>query len=70
VKNPKAKLFRELSYIDVLSKGLEVMDSAAISLCMDNNMPIIVFNMNKRGTMKQVIMGKQSGTLITPNKKK
>jgi uridylate kinase len=68
VKNPKAKLFRELSYIDVLSKGLEVMDSAAISLCMDNDMPIIVFNMNKRGTMKDVIMGKQAGTLITPNK--
>jgi uridylate kinase len=69
VKNPNAKRFTELTYMDVLSKGLEVMDSAAISLCMDNAMPIIVFNMNERGTMKNVIMGQtSSGTLITPNK--
>lgn len=67
VKNPNAKLFQELSYIDVLSKGLEVMDSAAISLCMDNAMPIIVFNMNTRGAMRDVIMGKKIGTLILPN---
>jgi uridylate kinase len=67
VKNPKAKRFSELSYIDVLNKGLEVMDSAAISLCMDNAMPIIVFNMNVRGAMKDVIMGKKIGTLILPN---
>ncbi len=67
VKNPNAKKFQELRYIDVLSKGLEVMDSAAISLCMDNSMPIIVFNMNQRGSMKDVIMGKKVGTLILPN---
>lgn len=67
VKNPKAKKFDELRYIDVLNRGLEVMDSAAISLCMDNAMPIIVFNMNTRGTMKDVIMGKKVGTLILPN---
>jgi uridylate kinase len=67
VKNPNAKKFEELRYIDVLSKGLEVMDSAAISLCMDNSMPIIVFNMNTRGAMRDVIMGKKVGTLILPN---
>lgn len=67
-KNPGAKKFDELRYIDVLSKGLEVMDSAAISLCMDNEMPIIVFSMNERGTMKDVILGKKAGTLILPNK--
>jgi uridylate kinase len=67
VKNPQAKRFEELTYIEVLSKGLEVMDSAAISLCMDNAMPIIVFSMNKRGTMKDVIMGQKVGTLILPN---
>lgn len=68
VKNPKAKKFSELTYIDVLNKGLEVMDSAAISLCMDNAMPIIVFNMNERGTMKNVIMGEKNiGTIILPN---
>jgi uridylate kinase len=67
VKNPNAKKFEELRYIDVLSKGLEVMDSAAISLCMDNAMPIIVFNMNERGAMRNVITGKKVGTLILPN---
>jgi uridylate kinase len=67
VKNPNAKRFDELTYMDVLSKGLEVMDSAAISLCMDNAMPIIVFNMNERGTMKDVVLGKKVGTLILPN---
>jgi uridylate kinase len=67
-KNPDAKKFEELRYIDVLSKGLEVMDSAAISLCMDNEMPIIVFNMNERGSMKNVILGKKVGTLILPNR--
>jgi uridylate kinase len=66
-KNPNAKKFDELTYMDVLSKGLEVMDSAAISLCMDNAMPIIVFSMNERGTMKDVILGKKAGTLILPN---
>lgn len=67
VKNSSAKKFEELRYIDVLSKGLEVMDSAAISLCMDNSMPIIVFNMNTRGAMRNVIMGQKVGTLILPN---
>lgn len=67
VKNPKAKMFHELRYIDVLNKGLKVMDSTAISLCMDHAMPIIVFNMSIRGALKDVLMGKKVGTLILPN---
>ncbi len=67
MKNPKAKMFHELTYIDVLNKGLEVMDSTAISLCMDNKLPIIVFNMGVRGKMRDVVMGKKVGTLILPN---
>lgn len=67
VKNPDAKKFSELRYIDVLNKGLKVMDSTAISLCMDHALPIIVFNMNTRGAMRDVVMGKKTGTLILPN---
>lgn len=67
VKNPKAKMFKELTYIDVLNKGLKVMDSTAISLCMEHALPIIVFNMNKRGSIRDVVMGKKIGTLILPN---
>jgi uridylate kinase len=67
VKNPNAKMFKELSYLDVLSKNLKVMDSTAISLCMDQAMPVIVFNMNKRGTMRRVVMGEDAGTKIIPN---
>jgi uridylate kinase len=68
VKNPNAKMFQELTYIDVLNKGLKVMDSTAISLCMDHALPIIVFNMSTRGTMKDAVMGKKVGTIILPNK--
>ncbi len=67
-KNPKAKMFHELTYIDVLNKGLKVMDSTAISLCMDHDLPILVFNMTTRGTMKDVMLGKKMGTIILPNK--
>lgn len=67
-KNPKAVMFKELKYIDVLNKGLAIMDSTAISLCMDHELPILVFNMTKPGTMRDAVMGKKTGTLITPNK--
>jgi uridylate kinase len=67
VKNPNAKMFNELTYIDVLNKGLKVMDSTAITLCMEHALPIVVFNMGKRGTMRDVVMGKKSGTVILPN---
>lgn len=63
-KNPSAKKFDELTYIDVLNKNLEVMDSTAISLCMDQSLPVIVFNMSRRGSMKRVIQGATEGTKI------
>lgn len=58
-----AKRFEELTYLDVLQKGLKVMDSTAISLCMDNQLPIIVFDMGQRGALKQVVEGEAVGTL-------
>ncbi len=53
-----------LSYIDVLQKRLGVMDSTAISLCMDNNLPIVVFNLTKKGNIKRVLMGEPIGTMV------
>jgi uridylate kinase len=62
VKN--AKKFSRLKYIDVLKKGLKVMDATAISLCMDNKLPIVVFNLTKEGNIKRVIMGEKIGTVV------
>jgi uridylate kinase len=62
--NPKAKKFDKLTYIDVLSMGLQVMDATAISLCMDNNLPIVVFNLRETGNIKRVVLGKEIGTII------
>ena len=64
MKNPKAKKYSEISYIDVLKKGLKVMDSTATSLCMDNNLPIRVFSLMKKGNIKKVLEGKKIGTLV------
>ena len=64
VKNRNAKKFETLRYIDVLKKGLKVMDATATSLCMDNKLPIIVFNLMKEGNIKKVIMGEKIGTSI------
>lgn len=62
VKN--AKKFDFLKYIDVLKKGLKVMDATAVSLCMDNKLPIIVFNLNKPGNIKRVVSGERIGTVV------
>ncbi len=62
--NPKAKKFSELRYIEVLNKGLKVMDATSISLCMDNNLPIIVFNLSEKGNIKRVLMGEKIGTIV------
>ncbi|MFZ3172806.1 MAG: UMP kinase [Carboxydocellales bacterium] len=62
--NPNAKKIKELSFIEVLNKGLGVMDSTAASLCMDNHIPIIVFNVNENGNIRKVIMGEIIGTLV------
>ncbi|MGB9699491.1 MAG: UMP kinase [Thermodesulfobacteriota bacterium] len=59
-----AKKFKELSYIEVLKRGLKIMDATAISLCMDNKLPVIVFNLTKKGNIKGVILGKKIGTII------
>lgn len=67
VKDPSAKRFSSIGYIDVLRKGLSVMDSAAISLCMDNNLPIVVFNVRGKGNIKNIIQGKKIGTLVRGN---
>lgn len=64
LKNPDAKKFSKLSYIDVLNKGLGVMDSTATSLCMDNNIPLIVFNLNKNGNIIKALQGEPIGTYV------
>ncbi|MFH1614798.1 MAG: UMP kinase [Planctomycetota bacterium] len=64
-KNPDAKLYQKLYYDDVIAKGLEVIDHAAISLCKDNNIPTIVLNIFKKGNITRAICGETIGTLIT-----
>lgn len=67
VKNPAAKRYRRLSFHDALVKQLKVMDSTAFSLCLDNKMPIQVFDMSKEGNLKKAVQGKPIGTLIDAN---
>jgi uridylate kinase len=62
--HPNAKRFEDLTYLDVLQRRLEVMDSTAISLCMDNRLPIIVFDLGSRGSLRQIVDGKAVGTLV------
>jgi uridylate kinase len=64
LKNPRAKKFDRLPFISVLDKKLKVMDSTALSLCMDHNLPIIVFNVKEKGNIKRIIQGEQLGTLV------
>ena len=61
----EAKMFDHISYMDVLKQGLKVMDSTAISLCKDNNLPIVIFNLNRRGNIRRVITGEKIGSLVT-----
>ena len=64
-KNPKAKRFAEISYLSALQQRLEVMDSTAFSLCMDNKMPIIVFDFFKQHNLRRAVSGEKIGTLVT-----
>lgn len=64
-KVASARMFDRITYLDVLQKGLSVMDSTAISLCMDNKMPIVVFNMNVPGNLKRVVLGERVGSIVT-----
>jgi len=65
ITNPDAKKFENLNYIDVLNKGLKVMDSTAISLCMDNKIDIVVFNVFQNDNIKKIINGEKIGTLVS-----
>lgn len=69
MKHDDAVKFDTLNYIDVLSRGIKVMDSTAISLCMDNNMEIVVFNMFEPGNIQRVVDGQTVGTTVTIEKK-
>ena len=62
--NPKAKKFDTLTYLEVLQKGLRVMDTTAISLCMDNHLPIIVYDLKRKGHLRRVVQGEKIGTLV------
>ncbi len=60
-----AKMFDTITYLDVLKKSLKVMDATAISLCRENNLPIVVFNLNQEGNIRRVVMGEKIGSLVT-----
>ena len=62
--NPSAKLFERITYLEVLEKGLRVMDTTAISLCMENKLPIVVFNLLRRGNIKNVVLGLNVGSVV------
>ncbi|KUP24328.1 UMP kinase [Paenibacillus sp. DMB5] len=63
-KDPTAEKFEQLTYMDVLNKNLGVMDSTASSLCMDNNIPLIVFAITEQGNIKRVVLGERIGTIV------
>ena len=63
-------MFRRLSYLDVLNRNLAVMDSTAISLCRDNNLPILVFNMTRPGNIRRVVLGEPLGTMVMEERRR
>jgi len=65
MKDKKAKKYDKLHFIDVLNQDLKVMDSTAISMCMDNKLPILVFNLNKKGNIKRAVLGEDIGTIVS-----
>lgn len=64
VKNPSAKMFDSLTYMEVLNRRLKVMDTTAVTLCMDNKLPIIVFNLQREGNFKKILLGEKLGTVV------
>lgn len=64
-KNKQAKLFSRLNYMDVIKKSLKIMDSTAITLCMENKLPVTVFNFTKKGNLRKVVSGQKVGTVIS-----
>jgi uridylate kinase len=63
-QEPTARRFERLTYFEVLQKGLKVMDTTAISLCMDNKVPIIVYDLKKRGNLRRIVLGERVGTIV------
>jgi uridylate kinase len=63
-KNPRAKKFKEITYIEAINKGLRVMDTTALTLCMENKLPIVVFDLHKRGNIHRVVQGEAIGTVV------
>jgi uridylate kinase len=64
VTHKEAKRFGELTYLEVLQRQIKVMDATAISLCMDHRVPIIVFNLRKKGNIRRVVLGERVGTKV------
>jgi uridylate kinase len=64
-RNPDATRYDKLTYMDAIQQGLTVMDSTALTFCMDNNIPIVVFNPNDPGTIRRILMGEHVGTLVS-----
>ena len=64
LKDPKARKFERLTYLEVLQKGLKVMDATAISLCMDNGLPIVVYDLKRQGNLRRIVLGESIGTLV------
>jgi uridylate kinase len=63
-RDPSAVMFEHLDYMEVLNRGIEVMDNTALTLCMDNDVPIVVFNLLKSGNIERVVLGEEIGTLV------
>jgi uridylate kinase len=69
MRNPQARKFDELDYMQALNMGLKVMDSTALSLCKDNDLPIIVFNLHQEGALEAIVRGEKCGTLVSADKR-
>jgi uridylate kinase len=65
VKDPGATLLKRLRYLEVLERGLKVMDATAISLCMDNNLPIVVFNIRITNNIRRIVLGEDVGSIVS-----
>jgi uridylate kinase len=70
LKNPEAVMYSSLNYIEVLQQGLKVMDATAVSLCMDNSLPIVVFNMTVPGNIIKVLFGERIGTIVSSDEER
>jgi len=65
VKDPTATMIKKVGYLEVLEKGLRVMDTTAISLCMDNSLPIVIFNIRTPGNVRRIVTGEDIGSIVS-----